>query len=340
MLKRLVIVLLLLAAACGTPDEAPEDEGSGGEQKLTIYSGREKELVGEIIEKFEAQTDIEVAVKYAGTSELATTIIEEGDRSPADVFFAQDAGALGAVAKAGLFAKLPKATLDKVPAHFRSRTSEWVGTSGRVRVAVYNTEEVSEDDLPDSVLGLTDAKWKDRIGWAPTNGSFQAFVTALRKTQSDEVAQKWLEDMKANGAKDYTENSAIVRAVAAGEIDAGLVNHYYLLEMGAEDATIREKAANFFFPNHDVGSLVNAAGVGVLKSADNPEAAQRFVDYLLSRPGTEYFGEEVIEYPLVKGIKEPEGLRPLAELIPPDVDLADLDDLEGTLELMRKADVL
>lgn len=340
MKKMLAVALMgalaLTAAACGTSEE-PEAESP---QSLTLYSGRGEELVGPLIEQFEQDTGIEVEVRYADTADLASTIIEEGDRSPADVFWAQDAGALGAVAGAGRFAELPDGLLDLVEARYRSPEGLWVGVSGRARVLVYNTENVPEDELPGSVLDLTDDQWRGRIGWAPTNGSFQAFVTALRMLRGDEAAREWLEGMQANGTRVYESNSPIVQAVAAGEIDAGLVNHYYLLELGEEDPGIAERAANHFFESGDPGNLVNVAGVGILASAQNTDAAERFVEYLLSRTGEQYFDEETIEYPLQEGAEPNPELPPLSEVGGPEIDLSDLSDLEGTLELMREAGVL
>jgi iron(III) transport system substrate-binding protein len=325
------LALLVLPGACS-------DGGDTG--PLTIYSGREEELVGPLIERFEESSGLEVDVRYGETAELANQIIEEGDNSPADVFWAQDAGALGAVAKEALFAKLPKSSLDAVPDAFRSADGHWVGTSGRARVLVYNTEEISGSELPDSVLDLDDASWKGRVGWSPTNGSFQAFVTALRKVEGEDAAKEWLEGMAANDTKSYDGNSAIVQAVASGEIEAGLVNHYYVLEMGSEDEAVKESAANHFFADGDVGSLVNAAGVGILEGAANAEDAQAFVDFLLSRDANEYFDEEVYEYPLAADLPTPEGLPELASLEQPDVDLSDLDDLQGTLDLLRETKVI
>lgn len=326
------LVVALLASACGTPE--PE------EGPLTVYSGRSEELVGPIIERFEDETGIDAEVRYGDTAELAAQILEEGDNSPADVFWAQDAGALGAVGRGGRFTRLPDATLEQVPERFRSTQGHWVGTSGRARVLVYNNEEVRTSELPESVLDLTDPGWKGRVGWAPTNGSFQAFVTALRKVEGERAAREWLEGMKANQAEEYDGNAAIVKAVAAGEIDTGLVNHYYVLQIGSEDPQVRENAANHFFAAGDVGSLVNVAGVGIPTTAPAPRSAQRFVDFLLSRTAGEYFDEEIYEYPLVLGRPAPPGLPPLSEIEQPNIDLADLDDLEGTLELLRETGVL
>jgi iron(III) transport system substrate-binding protein len=335
------LAALLAGSACSngnTPDAEPSDAASTG--ALTIYSGREEELVGPLIKNFEKASGLKVDVRFGETAELANQIIEEGDNSPADLFWSQDAGALGAIAKEGLFADLPDATLDLVPARFRSPEGKWVGTSGRARVLVYNKQRVQSSELPDSVLDLTDPAWNGKVGWAPTNGSFQSFVTALRKVEGEDAATKWLKDMVANDTQTYDANSAIVTAVANGEIEAGLVNHYYVLEMGSEDATLSDKVANHFFEGGDVGSLVNAAGVGIIDGAKNAANAQRFVDFLLSREGEEYFDEEVYEYPLAGDLPAPKGVPALDDIKQPDVDLSDLDDLQGTLDLLRKTDAL
>jgi iron(III) transport system substrate-binding protein len=332
------LTLAVVAAACGNGQDGAE--APDGEGPVTIYSGRSEELVGPIIEQFEESSGADVEVRYGDTAELAAQILEEGGNSPADVFFAQDAGALGALASAGRFASLPDETLEQVPGAYRSPDGLWVGTSGRARVLVYNVEAVEESALPDSVLDLTGDAWSGRVGWAPTNGSFQAFITALRLVEGEDEARAWLEGMEAGGAQDYEGNSQIVLAVAAGEIDAGLVNHYYLLELGSEDASIKENAANHFFGDGDVGSIVNAAGVGIIEGSDAPQGAQAFVDFMLSRTGEQYFDEEVYEYPLSGDLSQDPSLPDLDEIQQPDIDLSDLSDLEGTLALLRDTGVL
>jgi iron(III) transport system substrate-binding protein len=317
--------------------EAPSASGPSG--TLTVYSGRSESLVGPLVERFGSETGLDVQVRYAGTSELAATILEEGDASPADVFFAQDAGALGALAAEGRLAELPGPTLDRVDGRFRSPDGVWVGVSGRARVVVYDTRVLSEDDLPTSILDYTDPSWKGRIGWAPTNGSFQAFITAFRVLQGDDAAQAWLEGIQANEPKVFEGNNAVLAAVAAGEVQVGFVNHYYLMGQLAEqgeDFPVR----NQFLPNGDVGALVNVAGAGILTTSQNPAAAQAFVDYLLVETSQEYFADETYEYPLVTGIAADERLVPLADIAAPNVDLSDLADLEGTLRLIQEAGVL
>ena len=305
---------------------------------LTVYSGRSEELVGPIIERFETETGVDVEVKYGDTAELASTILEEGDASPADVFFAQDAGALGAVAEAGRLEALASTALDRVDERFRSTEGQWVGVSGRARVAVYNTASLTEADMPASILDFADPAWKGRLGWAPTNGSFQAFVTALRVVEGEDAAKAWLEGVQANEPKVYEGNDPALQAVGAGEIDVAFVNHYYLMRRLAEEPGFA--AANHFFEAGDPGALVNVAGVGILSTARNAAAAEAFVDFLLSDGSQAYFAEETFEYPLVAGIPADDRLVPLAEIESPDIDLSDLSDLQGTLDLLTEVGIL
>lgn len=306
---------------------------------VTIYSGRSESLVGPLLDRFRAATGLEVQVKYAGTSELAAAILEEGDASPADVYFAQDGGALGALAAEGRLAELPDATLDHVDPRFRSPDGVWVGVSGRARVVAYDTRVLSEADLPTSILDYTDPSWKGRIGWAPTNGSFQAFVTAFRVLRGDEAAKAWLEGIQANEPKVYDGNNAVLEAIAAGEVQVGFINHYYLMRQLAEQGE-SFPVRSHFLPNGDIGALVNVAGAGILTTAPNPSAAQAFIDYLLTEESQEYFAQETYEYPLVAGVPADPRLVPLAEIAAPDIDLSDLADLAGTLRLIQEAGVL
>jgi iron(III) transport system substrate-binding protein len=206
----------------------------------------------------------------------------------------------------------------------------------------YDSRVVKESDLPKSVFDLTKPRWKGKVGWAPTNASFQSFVTAMRLEKGDQATLDWLEAMKANGVQPYEKNSQIRDAVANGEIEVGLINHYYVLEAinegEADGKTYPVKI--HFFPGGDVGSLVNVAGIGVLKSASNPKGAELFTDYVLSKKGQEYFATKTGEYPLAKGIDPDPSLPSLDRIQSPSVDLAGLADLEGTLALMRKAGVL
>ena len=303
-----------------------------------IYSGRSESLVGPLIDRFKAESGYDIQVNYAGTSELAATILEEGDASPADVFFSQDGGALGVLADAGLLATLPQSTLDRVGPPFRSPDGLWVGVSGRARVAAYNTAMLSAADMPASILDFTDPKWKGKLGWAPSNASLQTFVTALRVLEGEAAARSWLEGIQANEPKVYEGNSQALQGVASGEIEVAFINHYYLLQALSEDGEM--PVANHFFPAGDPGSLINVAGAAMLKTSGNQAGAQAFIDFLLRDESQAYFSEETYEYPLVAGIAADDRLTPLADIDSPDIDLSDLADLQGTITLMQEVGIL
>ena len=327
-----ILGLLLAAAflsACGGSDS---DTGS-----LTVYSGRSDTLVGPLIERFQDDTGIDVSVKYAGTPQLAATLLEEGNNTPADVFFAQDPGGLGAVA--GMMTPLEEEVLGMVPQWAVSSTGVWVGVSGRARTVVYNTEQLTPDDLPEDLTGFAHPKWKGRIGWAPTNASFQTMVTAMRSIWGEERTVQWLKDIQANAPKVYPKNTPIVSAAATGEIDVGLVNHYYLHRFLAEEGD-SFGARNYHPPAGGPGAIVMVSGVGILDASDNKENAQKFVDYLLTESSQKYFVDETYEYPLAAGIPVAEGVSPLSEINNPDLSSAALSDLERTQSLLREASII
>ena len=317
----------LVAAGCGNSD----DDG------LTIYSGRIAPLVGPLIDEIEAEENTDIQTRFGETPQLASQIIEEGENSPADIFFSQDAGALGALDREGLLMRLPEDILKKVPPRFRAQDGDWIGTSARSRVIAYG-EDVDRSELPDSVFGLTDPEWKGRVGWAPTNGSYEAFVTAMRATYGEERTREWLEGMVANDVQAYDSNVPIRDAIAAGEIDVGLINHYYVAQAVAEEGP--DYPVEIYFPPGDLGSMINVAGVGILKSTDQKEDALRFVRDMLSPSSQRFFAESSYEYPVVPGIPPAPSLVPLDQIPDPGIDLSDLTDLEGTLELLQETGAL
>ncbi|CAN5297603.1 iron ABC transporter substrate-binding protein [soil metagenome] len=324
-----VVFIAFVAAGCG----------GGSDETLTVYSGREEELVAPLFEMFTDETGIDVEVRYGDSAELAATIAEEGENSPADVFWAQDPGSLGAVEDE--LDPLSDGILGMVPERFRDADGRWIGTSGRSRVIVYNTEELSEDEVPDSVFDLTDPEWKGRIGIAPTNASFQAFVTAMRLAEGDDATRQWLLDLRENDVKEYEKNTPVVEAAAVGEIDLGLVNHYYLYLVQEEQP--EAPIANHFLEAGDPGALVSVAGAGVLESAGDGSNAERFIEFLLSPEGQRFYVEdaEEAEYPLVEGIEARPGLPPLDSLEGPSVDLTSFGpEHEATIELLRETGYL
>ena len=320
---------------CGC-DSPKEDSNSPA--SLVVYSGRKEPLIGPLIKKFSEASGIEVQMRYAKTAELAALILDEGKNSPADVFFAQDAGALGALSDRGVLRKLASELLP-VDKRFRSPKDDWVGVSGRARVVAYNTKKLTAEDLPATIFGFTDPKWKGRIGWPPTNGSFQAFVTAMRVTMGEAKTREWLLGIKANNPKEYPSNTTSVRAVSTGEVDVAFVNHYYLfrfLQEKGDDFPVR----NHYLSNGDVGALINVAGAGILRTSQNSEAAERFVSYLISKDAQQYFADKTFEYPLKEGVKIHSLLIPLAQIGHPNINLSELSDLKVTLELLRETGVL
>lgn len=335
-----IAVLFLALAACAADPSASAPAGSENAEggTVTVYSGRSEELVGPLLTDFTEATGIEVEARYGDTAEMANLILTEGENSPADVFFAQDAGALGAVGEQGLLTPLPEEILGAVDERFRSPSGEWVGVSGRARVVAYNTENLTEADLPDSIFGFTDPEWSGRIGWAPTNGSFQSFVTALREIEGEDRAREWLEGIEANEPSVYEGNNPALDAVIAGEVDVAFINHYYLMQRLEEDPDAA--AANYFLTDGDPGALVNVAGAGILNTSENDEAARELVEFLLSDQAQEYFASETKEYPLIEGVEPDAEMPPLDEIETPEIDLSDLSDLEGTLELLRDVGIL
>jgi iron(III) transport system substrate-binding protein len=330
--RGLALVAIAMAAtlslgACATP---PTDNT---EESITIYSGRNEALITELLETFTKETGIKTEVRYGDSAELAAQILEEGDNIRADVYFGQDAGALGALANEGVTKTLPAEITDLVKAEYKSTNSQWVGVSGRARVLVIDPAKVT--NIPTSYKDLMDPSWKGRIGIAPTNASFQAFVTAVRILDGEQAAVDFLNAMKQNAVL-FEKNSIILQAVQDGVVDAGLINHYYWWELAAQIGEENMKPEIVWFKDGDAGNLINVAGVAVL--SDNP-SANVFAKWLLGETAQRYFVEKTREYSMT-GIPEVSGLKPLKDIRAPKIDLSDLDSLAETLELIRKAGLL
>jgi iron(III) transport system substrate-binding protein len=323
----LALAGIFTLGACASP--APTDST----ESITIYSGRSEELIADLLTTFTEETGVEVEVRYGDSAELAAQILEEGQNIRADVYFGQDAGALGALAKEGVTKTLPSDLTDLVAPEYKSVNGQWVGVSGRGRVFVYDPAKVSE--VPTSYKDLMDPSWKGRIGIAPTNASFQTFITAIRVLEGEQAAIDFLNAMKQNGVL-FEKNSIIMQAIQDGVVDAGLVNHYYWWELAAEIGEENMKPEIAWFKDGDTGNLINVAGVAVL--SDNP-SANVFAKWLLGDTAQKYFVERTREYSLT-GVPEVAGLKPLKDIKAPAIDLSDLDSLGETLELIRKAGLL
>ena len=305
--------------------------------ELVIYSGRTQDLIEPLLEDFADESGIDIAVRYGETADLALLIDEEGDRSPADVFLSQSPGAVGFLDAKQRLTALPQDLLDEVDARFRAHDGHWVGISGRVRVLVYNTDQVDPDELPKSVFDVVQPQYEGRFGVAPTNASFLDFVTAMREDVGDDATLEWLEGIKDNGAVTYANNIAIVEAVGRGEIDFGLVNHYYNEEAKAENPDV--PSANHVFEQEDLGGLILVTATAILDTTDQKRDAERFIEFLLSKQAQEYYANETLEYPLAAGVKPAiTDLPPLDEIVSPAIDLSSLGGgLERTKELIAQS---
>lgn len=304
------------------------------EEALVVYSGRSEDLVAPLLEQFTEETGIELSVRYGNTAAMTAQLLEEGDQSPADFFLSQDAGALGALGNAGCLASLPEETLEQVAETYRAEDDNWVALTGRARVVVINPELVAETDRPTTIDDVLDERWSGQVGIAPTNASFQSFITAIRVLDGEDAARQFLDGLVANDVQTYEGNGDVLAAVDSGEISMGLINHYYLYELAAEVGAENLVAENLFLDDGGAGSLINISGAGVVSGTDRGADAQALLDFMLSETAQSYFAETTYEYPMVEGVAPPAGLPTLDELDAPDLDLSDLDSLGETLELI------
>ena len=336
-------LLLLLAvatlAACqpDAPGDAPSDGVALSADEVTVYSGRKQVLVDALAESWPGGA---AQIRYGSDAELVAALSEEGDRSPAGVFWANTAGALGAAVGQGLLRPLSSETLALADGYVPS-SGNWAPLTVRFRVLAYNPEAVGAADLPDSALDLPNVDaLRGRIGWTPAYSSFQDFVTALRQSEGEEAARLWIREMQALEPKAYPSNTPMLEALVAGEIDVALTNHYYVLRV--QENSPEAPIATHHFAEGDVGNLALVTGAGVLKTAEDPEAAERFIAYLLSDAAQEAAAGAVNEYPVVRETPVPSTLLPFDEAVrlSPTFDMEGLRDLDATLRLLRDEGLL
>lgn len=309
-------------------------------ETLTLYSGRSRPLVEPVIRQFEAETGITVRVRYGGTAQLALALQEEGRRSRADLFWAQDAGALASLKQAGLLQNIPSRVLETVDSVFQDTEAQWVATSSRARVLAYSTNRVNQDELPQNLTELTDERWSGRVGWAPSNGSFQAFLSAWIRLDGIETVDDWIRAMQRLRPRAYPNNTSILEAIAAGEIDVGLTNHYYLHRF--RNAQPDFPVNQIFFEPESPGNLLNHSAIGIIAASQKTEAASRFIEFLLGPSAQSHFSREVFEIPVDGKAKEYwEGLTPgEVKHFVPQIQPADFASLEETLALLRRRALL
>lgn len=306
---------------------------------LVVYSGRSEALVGPLFEQFQKDTGIELDVRYNSSPALATQLLNEREATPADVVFFQESSFLSVLAEANLLKQLPASITNQVPERFMDRNKQWVGTSARSRVLAYNTDKIKPEDLPKTLEEFADPKWAGKIGWAPTNASFQAHISALRKQWGEEKTEAWLKAMKANKPATYPKNAVIVSAVGQDEIQVGWVNHYYLHNLKKQNPNL--KVANYSFPeDKDIGNMLMIVGAGIVNTTLQPKEAEMLVNYLLEEPAQQYFAEEVFEYPTRPGVATAEGVPSVDSVAFVEIDQGDLADLGPTMTLLKKYGLL
>ena len=336
--SRRLFVALTLATALTASACSSDAASSAEDEALVVYSGRNPELIEPLVKIFEDESGIDVDLRDGNSTELAAQLLEEGENTPAEVFLSQDAGALGVLTNEGLLAALPEDVTSVVPPEYTSKDGSWVGLTGRARVVAYDSQTVSAEQVPTNVDELLDPKWKGQVGVAPTNASFQAFITALRVVEGEEAAKTWLQGLLANEPQIFENNGAILEAVNSGALQLGLINHYYWAAYEGDPTTQRAQIA--FGEPGSVSALVNVSGVAIMSPSAGDADAAEFVEFLVSQKAQTYFLAETAEYPLALDGQSPAGVPPLSDLGGPDIDLSDLASLQETVALLTEAGLL
>lgn len=306
---------------------------------LVVYSGRGEALVGPLLEQFTEQTGIPLDIRYNSTAALATQVLHEQQKTAADVVFFQESGYLGVLAKAGLLAPINPQITAQIPTSFKDPHHYWVGASARMRVLVYNPQKITPDQLPTSLAQLNNPKWRGRLGWAPSNASFQAHISALRHLWGETQTQQWLQEITANQPVNYPRNSQIVQAVGQGEVDLGWANHYYVHQLKKQNPHL--PVANYHFPAEGkAGNLLIVSGVGIIAHSEKKALAEQFIAFLLSESAQTYFAQSASEYPTHPSISPAEALTPLADIEQVDIDSSNLVDLSPTVMMLQNMRLL
>ncbi|PWN01995.1 iron ABC transporter substrate-binding protein [Nocardioides silvaticus] len=319
---------LPLLAACG------EDEPT-----LVIYNAQHEQLLEEIAPAFEEETGIKVELRNGKDLELSNQLVQEGDASDADVFLTENSPAMSQVEQAGLFEELPAEILDVIPATYRPTSGLWTGFVARSTVLVYNTDLVETSELPDSILDLADPEWAGRISFSPTGADFQAIVAAVLELEGEEATRAWLEGIKENGTV-YDGNNVVLEAVDSGESEVGIVYHYYWERDRVEGGDVSDNSQQYYFSDQDAGAFLSVSGAGILKSSDMNDEAEEFLEFLVGEQGQQILADSyALEYPLNPAVPLEQGVKPFAELDPPQVNVSDLDS-EAVVDLMTEVGFL
>lgn len=335
------LAVALTAAGCGggSGDQATGGSSGGDKPTLTVYNAQHESLTQAMVDGFTKKTGIKVQMRNGDDSEMANQLVQEGSKSPADVFLTENSPAMDLVASKGLFAPIDASTLANIPARYIPSDHKWVGWAARSTVLAYNKDKLAKADLPASVMDLAKPKWQGRIGFSPAGADFQAIVSAVLELKGEQATESWLKGLKANG-KIYDGNTAVMTAVNDGEIDAGVIYHYYWYRDQAESGANSNHVKLEFFGHQDPGAFVSVSGAGVLKSSKHQDEAQQLVNYFTSAQGQQILSSsDAMEYSLNPKVKSNKALIPLSKLDPPKVDPSTLNGPK-VVDLMQQAGLL
>lgn len=337
----LAVLLAGALTACGQENNKDKGEATNHpseKQEITLYNGQHKTTTKALVDVFEKKTDIKVNIRNGSSNELANQVVEEGEKSPADIIYTEESPPLAMMAEKGLLAKIDEETLKQIPEKYIGKESDWMGVTARTRVVVYNPSKVKEEALPKNVFDFAKAEWKGKIGFVPTSGAFQAQITAMIQMKGKETAKKWLEGLKKYGEA-YDHNTTALKAVDRGEVAAALINNYYWYSEQKEQGADNMKSKLYYFNSHGPGDLITVSGAAMLKSSRNPDVAQKFLHFMVSTEGQKVIEEASEEYPLNPNVKAKD-IKPFDELAPPDVTPADLGDGIEALELEQEVGLI
>jgi iron(III) transport system substrate-binding protein len=330
--NRIAAVLSVLALAVGLTACSSSEQSD----ELLIYNAQHESLTKEWIDAFTKETGIKVAYRQGGDTELGNQVIAEGTSSPADLFLTENSPAMAAVEKAGLFADLDEATISQVPPQYRPATGKWTGVAARTTVFAYNKTKLTEAKLPRSIMDLQQPEWKGRWGAPPTKADFQAIVAAMLQLTGEQATAAWLATMKTNAVA-FQDNIATLRAVNAGQVDGGVIYHYYWFRDQAKTKEISANTALHYFRNEDPGAFVSISGGGILESSKKKDQAQKFLTFVTGKAGQEVLEKGAsFEYPVASGVPANPALVPLTDLHAPAVNPSHLDAQKVT-DLMTTA---
>jgi iron(III) transport system substrate-binding protein len=337
------VIGMTVAAGMLTASVAACGAGSGGDAPangLILYSGQHEQTTQALVSAFEKQTGIQVTVRNGDEDTLAEQIMQEGSRSPADVFYTENSPALMKLAGQHLLAPVDKATLAGVPSADNSPAGNWVGVSARVSALVYNTSALKPSQLPSSVMDLASPQWAGKLGIAPGETDFQPIITSIADKYGSTAALAWLKAIKSNaGSHNYQDNETLTSEVNSGHVEIGLINHYYWYRLRAGLGASAMHSALHFFAAGDPGYVLDVSGAGILASSAHQASAQKFLAFLVSAAGQRIIAQsDSFEYPLRPGVAANPELPPLSSLHPDPADtIAKLGDGSTALQLLQQA---